>query len=111
MSRSDPDYYKVVEKPIDLQRIQQKLKSEEYRSFAEFCKDVELLIKNAKLAYKVGLETTEHSLLALLQEDSPEFKDIDAIADIYDCERERLTDLKPSTSNAASASPTPSAAE
>lgn len=47
------DYYKQVEKPIDISRIQQKLKSGDYASLKEFCNDVELLINNAKIYYKV----------------------------------------------------------
>ncbi|KAH7693849.1 polybromo, partial [Aphelenchoides avenae] len=94
--RSHPDYYKAVEKPVDLQRIQQKLRTEECRSFTEFCKDIELLISNAKSAYK---------------EDSNEYKDVDAISDVYYSERVRLTDLRPSTSNATSAGPAAFAVE
>uniref|UniRef100_A0A1I7WT51 Bromo domain-containing protein n=1 Tax=Heterorhabditis bacteriophora TaxID=37862 RepID=A0A1I7WT51_HETBA len=56
ISRADPEYYKQVKSPIDLTRIQQKLKTEEYRSFDEFCEDVELLVENSKSYYKVILQ-------------------------------------------------------
>ncbi|VDK53710.1 unnamed protein product [Cylicostephanus goldi] len=56
--RTEPDYYKQVKSPIDLTRIQQKVKTEEYRSFEEFCGDVELLIENTRTYYKE--ETEEH---------------------------------------------------
>ncbi|EPB65995.1 hypothetical protein ANCCEY_14918, partial [Ancylostoma ceylanicum] len=46
------DYYKQVKSPIDLTRIQQKLKTEEYLSFEEFCEDVELLMENTRTYYK-----------------------------------------------------------
>lgn len=52
--RTEPDYYKQVKSPIDFTRIQQKLKTEEYQTFEEFCEDVELLVDNTRTYYKVG---------------------------------------------------------
>jgi hypothetical protein len=48
-----PDYFKAVKQPIDITRIQQKIKTEEYDSFDAFCADIALLIDNAKVFYKV----------------------------------------------------------
>jgi hypothetical protein len=50
--RSVPEYYKIVPHPIDLIKIQQKLKTEEYVSLPLFLADVRLLIDNTKLFYK-----------------------------------------------------------
>ncbi|KAJ1355467.1 Protein polybromo-1 [Parelaphostrongylus tenuis] len=54
--RTEPDYYKQIKSPIDLTRIQQKLKTEEYQSFDEFCNDIELLIDNTRNYYKEEAE-------------------------------------------------------
>ncbi|CAD6186179.1 unnamed protein product [Caenorhabditis auriculariae] len=54
--RTDPEYYKVVSEPIDVTRIQQKLNTDEYRNFEQFCADVELLVKNARAYYKEDTE-------------------------------------------------------
>ncbi|EYC16997.1 hypothetical protein Y032_0032g2608 [Ancylostoma ceylanicum] len=64
--RAEPDYYKQVKSPIDLTRIQQKLKTEEYLSFEEFCEDVELLMENTRTYYKE--ETEEHKAATELYE-------------------------------------------
>ncbi|KAK6728994.1 hypothetical protein RB195_006197 [Necator americanus] len=64
--RAEPDYYKQVKSPIDLTRIQQKLKTEEYHSFEEFCGDVELLMENTRTYYKE--ESEEHKAATELYE-------------------------------------------
>ncbi|VDM84739.1 unnamed protein product, partial [Strongylus vulgaris] len=64
--RTEPDYYKQVKSPIDLTRIQQKLKTEEYLTFEEFCRDVELLMENTRMYYKE--ETEEHKAATELYE-------------------------------------------
>uniref|UniRef100_A0A914WAV1 Protein polybromo-1 n=1 Tax=Plectus sambesii TaxID=2011161 RepID=A0A914WAV1_9BILA len=50
--RNAPEYYKAVKQPIDLTRIQQKVKTDEYESFEAFCADIAILIDNAKSFYK-----------------------------------------------------------
>ncbi|XP_054286185.1 protein polybromo-1-like isoform X2 [Macrosteles quadrilineatus] len=50
--RQEPGYYEVVSNPIDLLKIQQKLKTDEYEDVEELQNDVELLINNAKAFYK-----------------------------------------------------------
>lgn len=51
--RAAADYYEVVTTPIDLRKIQQKFKMEEYEDIDQLTTDVELLVSNAKLYYKV----------------------------------------------------------
>lgn len=62
--RQEPSYYEVVDNPIDLLRIQQKLKTESYDDIEDLSNDIELLVKNAKAFYKPG--TAEHQDATLL---------------------------------------------
>lgn len=48
-------FFKVVTNPIDLLKIQQKLKTEEYDDIEDMQADIELLVNNAKSFYKVAL--------------------------------------------------------
>ena len=50
--RTEPQYYEVVSEPIDMLRIQQKLKTDEYSKMDELKVDFELLFKNAFSYYK-----------------------------------------------------------
>lgn len=50
--RSQPDYYEVVSNPIDLLRVQQKLKTDAYQNLDELMGDLELIVKNAKAFFK-----------------------------------------------------------
>lgn len=43
----------MVSNPIDLLKVQQKLKTEEYEDIDEFVADIELMVSNAKAFYKV----------------------------------------------------------
>ena len=52
--RSEPGYYDVVENPIDVIKIQQKLKTDEYDNIEEMKEDFLLLVANSKLYYKKG---------------------------------------------------------
>ncbi|KAL1139328.1 hypothetical protein AAG570_006314 [Ranatra chinensis] len=50
--RQEPAYYEVVTNPIDLLKVQQKLKTDEYEDVEELTLDIELLVNNAKAFYK-----------------------------------------------------------
>ncbi|XP_063369174.1 protein polybromo-1 [Cydia amplana] len=50
--RQEPQYYEVVSQPIDLLRVQQKLKMDNYEDLDELSADIELLVNNAKAFYK-----------------------------------------------------------
>ncbi|XP_038061798.1 protein polybromo-1-like isoform X2 [Patiria miniata] len=50
--RGAPEYYDVVSSPIDLLKIQQRMKMEEYDTVEQMESDVELMINNALAYYK-----------------------------------------------------------
>ena len=56
--RNQADYYEVVKNPIDLSRIQQKVRMQEYDDLEQLSADIELLVSNAKAYYKE--DTSEH---------------------------------------------------
>ncbi len=57
--RTDPAYYDVVSDPIDMLRIQQKLKTEEYADLDELKADFKRLLDNAFKYYKEDTEEYE----------------------------------------------------
>ena len=56
--RTDPGYYEVVSDPIDMLRIQQKLRTDEYADLDELTSDFVKLFNTAFAYYKNG--TVEH---------------------------------------------------
>ncbi|XP_030370298.1 protein polybromo-1 [Scaptodrosophila lebanonensis] len=73
--RQEPSYYDVVVNPIDLLKVQQKLKTDSYDDIDDLMNDLELLISNAKAFYKA---------------DSVEYQDAIALWQHIQAQRQRI---------------------
>lgn len=49
--KTEPQYFDVVKRPIDMLKIQQKIKTDQYDELQHFCDDIQLMVDNAKLYY------------------------------------------------------------
>ncbi|KAG5885887.1 hypothetical protein JTB14_019148 [Gonioctena quinquepunctata] len=77
--RQEPAYYDVVSNPIDLLKIQQKLKMDEYDDLDDLQSDVELIVNNTKAFYK---------------KNSQEFKDATELWDLFIASKNRIMGLE-----------------
>lgn len=73
--RQEPSYYEIVKDPIDLLRVQQKLKTDSYEDVDDLTSDIELLVKNAKAFYKP---------------DSDEYDDACSLWDVFNTNKAKL---------------------
>ena len=64
--RSNPEFYEAVRQPIDLARIQAKIKAGEYENVDQMAADINLLVANTKAFYPAS--TTEFAKAVELQE-------------------------------------------
>ena len=75
--RQEPSYYEIVTNPIDLLRVQQKLKTDSYEDLDELTADIELLVNNAKAFYKP---------------DSEEYADATILLEIFTQNKQKIID-------------------
>lgn len=75
--RQEPNYYEIVTNPIDLLRVQQKLKTDSYEDIEDLTNDIELLVNNAKAFYKP---------------ESNEYKDACTLWEVYNSNKTKLVD-------------------
>ncbi|XP_032671562.1 protein polybromo-1 isoform X2 [Odontomachus brunneus] len=75
--RQEPGYYEVVSNPIDLLKVQQKLKTDEYRDMDDLAADIQLMVNNAKAFY---------------MRTSPEYKDATELWELCVNTKNRITE-------------------
>lgn len=75
--RQEPSYYEIVTNPIDLLRVQQKLKTDSYEDVEDLTTDIELLVNNAKAFYKP---------------ESDEYDDACTLWDVFNANKAKLLD-------------------
>ncbi|XP_018906134.2 protein polybromo-1 isoform X2 [Bemisia tabaci] len=85
--RQEPGYHDVVTNPIDMLKIQQKIRTDEYDTIEELSADFELLVNNAKVFYK---------------RTSQEYKDACEVMDLFEATKKRVLEEKAADDDAAS---------
>ncbi|KAF7257005.1 hypothetical protein EG68_05957 [Paragonimus skrjabini miyazakii] len=93
--RSNAEYYETIKEPIDLARIQSKIKADEYETVEQMAADISLLIENTKSFYPAS--TIEYSLAVELRE-------------VFDKERQKILTLAAASNVSTSSSVSSSAA-
>lgn len=68
--RQEPGYYEVVTNPIDLLKVQQKLKTDEYRDMDDLAADIQLMVNNAKAFYMVRYLFYFYSFFAFFENEN-----------------------------------------
>lgn len=65
MAQMVPDYYKVIQRPMDLQQIRENLRHNRYQSREEFLADVSQIVENSSLynGPKTALTATSQRML------------------------------------------------
>lgn len=63
--RNEPEYYNVVSNPIDLMKVQNKLKNEEYDDIDEMTEDIGLIVSNSKQYYAEDSQEYSDAMLLL----------------------------------------------
>ncbi|EDW84391.1 uncharacterized protein Dwil_GK13168 [Drosophila willistoni] len=87
--RQEPSYYDVVVNPIDLLKVQQKLKTDSYDDVDDLMCDLELLIGNAKAFYKP---------------ESSEYQDAQALWQHIQTQRQRILEVNGLSTSATAVS-------
>lgn len=49
--RELPDYYEIIEKPMDLNKVKRKIKDGKYHSVQDMGNDIRLLCNNARVSF------------------------------------------------------------
>nr|CAH8840900.1 unnamed protein product [Trichobilharzia regenti] len=91
--RSHADYYEAVREPMDLARIQAKIKASDYESVDQMATDINLIVANTKAFYPAS--TTEFAKAVELQ-------------DVFDRERQLLQAITTKSTDSTTSSTTSS---
>jgi len=75
----------MIKQPIDLIRIQQKLRTDEYQTLEQFSDDIQLLLTNAKTFYRVKKENLLFFFKSkyLFQKNSNEWRDANDLSKYF----------------------------
>lgn len=93
--RANLEYHEIIKQPIDLNKIQQKFKTDEYQMFQQFDSDIQLLISNAKLYHQVIFTQLINYYIYSIeikkykQKDTTEYKDTIELEEFYNEEKKK----------------------